>query len=403
MNPQEHSKQDPYAGERLKRSHFHPRQAALNLREAWSTWNGYKFADYYYDEEYEYFCIRNTCGTYDICPMQKYFIEGPDAQAMLNRLVTRNIANMHENRVTYVCWCTAEGRMIDDGTIFKLGPDKFMLTCGSPSLAWLKKASYGFGQLSIEDMSDNIAALSVQGPTSCAVLKAMGLIGIENLKPFQITHFPFASGELMVSRTGFTGDLGYELWIEPALALALWDALYAAGDNYGIQPYGESATNMARLEAGFIMPVMEFNEALKTIHFQHDQTPFELNLGWLVDFKKPHFNGRRALLEDQRKGPAYTLTRLDIEGNKTAEGSCIYANKNCTKEIGYVTSAMWSPAVKANIALAMIKTEHLQGELWAEIYYEKELRQYHKVSRCTIVDKPFWSPQRARATPPADY
>jgi len=394
---------DPYAGERLKLSHFHERQAALNLREAWSSWNGYKFADYYYDEEYEYFCIRNTCGTYDICPMQKYVIQGPDAQTMLNRMVTRNIANMLENRVTYVCWCTEEGRMIDDGTIFKLGPDKFMLTCGSPSLAWLKKASYGFEQLTIEDMSDNIAALSLQGPTSCAVLKAMGLDGIDTLKPFQIGHFPFADGELMVSRTGFTGDLGYELWIQPALALQLWDALYDAGEDYGIQPYGESATNMARLEAGFIMPDMEFNEALKTVHFQHDQTPFELNLGWLVDFKKPHFNGRCALLEDKKNGPSYTLVKLDIEGNKTAEGSYIYANKACTKEIGYVTSAMWSPAVKANIALAMIKTGNLTGELYAEIYYEKELRHYDKVARCTIVDKPFWAPARARATPPPNF
>lgn len=393
---------DPYAGERLKKSHFHPRQEALNLREAWSAWNGYKFADYYYDEEYEYFCIRNTCGTYDICPMQKYYIEGPDAQTMLNRMVTRDVSKLAENRVTYVCWCTSEGRMIDDGTIFRLGPEKYMLTCGSPSLAWLKKARAGFEQLSITDMSDDIAALSLQGPTSCAVLKAMGLSGVENLKPFQIAHFPFAGGELMVSRTGFTGDLGYELWIDPALALEMWDALYAAGENWGIQPYGESATNMARLEAGFIMPDMEFNEALKTVHFEHDQTPFELNLGWLVDFKKPHFNGRQALLEDKKKGPVYTLTKLDIEGNKVAEGSWIYSDKACNHHVGYVTSAMWSPAAKANIALAMIKTPHLGGELWAEIYYEKELRHYDKVARCKVMNKPFWAPDRARATPPAD-
>jgi aminomethyltransferase len=278
-----------------------------------------------------------------------------------------------------------------------------MLTCGSPSLAWLKKASLGFPDLVIEDMSDKVAGLSLQGPTSCAVLKAMGLEGIENLKPFNIALFPFGSTQLMVSRTGFTGDLGYELWIDPPQALALWDTLYAAGENYGIQPYGESATNMARLEAGFIMPDMEFNEALKTVHFQHDQTPFELGLGWLVDFKKPHFNGRRALLEEQKRGPRYTLTKLDIEGNKVAEGAWIYRDKGCQKHVGYVTSAMWSPAVKANIALAMIETAHVQGELWAEIHYEKELRQYDKIARCTVVDKPFWSPPRARATPPADF
>ena len=392
-----------FADERLKLSPFHDRQAALNLRDSWSVWNGYKFAEYYYDAEYEYFCIRNTCGTYDICPMQKYLIQGDNAEAMLNRMVTRDITKLQENRVTYVCWCTNEGRMIDDGTIFKLGPKKFMLTCGSPSLAWLKKASFGFDAVEIEDITDTLAALSFQGPTTFSVLKAMGLKGIEDLKPFQIGYFDFAESGLMISRTGFTGDLGYELWIQNKDALELWDKLYSIGEDYGIQPYGESATNMARLEAGFIMPYMEFNEALKTVHYQHDQTPFELNLGWLVDFNKPLFNGRKALLLDKKNGPKYTLTKLDIEGNKPAEGSYIYGDKKCSLEIGYVTSAMWSPAVKANIAMAMIETEHLQGEIWAEIYYEKELRQYDKVARCSIKEKPFWAPSRARMTPPENY
>ena len=392
-----------FADERLKLSPFHKRQAALNIRDSWSVWNGYKFANYYYDAEYEYFCVRNTCGTYDICPMQKYLIEGEHAEAMLNRMVTRDITKLRQNRVTYVCWCTNEGRMIDDGTIFKLGSNKFMLTCGSPSLAWLRKASFGFDAVKITDITDTLAALSFQGPTTYSVLKALGLKGIEDLKPFQIGYYDFSGTKLMISRTGFTGDLGYELWVENEYALELWDALYDKGENFGIQPYGEEATNMARLEAGFIMPYMEFNEALKTVHYQHDQTPFELSLGWLVDFNKPLFNGRKALLLDKKNGPKYTLTKLDIEGNKPAEGSYIYGDKKCSLEIGYVTSAMWSPAVKANIAMAMIKTEHLQGEIWAEIYYEKELRQYDKVARCTIKEKPFWAPSRARMTPPENY
>ena len=150
------------------------------------------------------------------------------------------------------------------------------------------------------------------------------------------------------------------------------------------------------------MPAMEFNEALRTVHFEHDQTPYELNLGWLVDLNKPHFSGKNALSKEKQRGPKYTLTKLDIEGNKPAGGSYIYKDKRCTQEIGYVTSAMWSPAVKANIALAMIRTEHLKGDLWAEIYYEKELRQYSKVARCTVKKKPFWTPARARATPPPD-
>ena len=394
---------DPYAGEKLKLSPFHAREADLNIRGAWSSWNGYKFAEYYYDAEYEYFCIRNTCGTYDISPMQKYRVKGPDAEAMLNRMVTRDITKLGIDRVTYVLWCTDEGRMVDDGTIFKLGPDDFMLTCGSPCNAWLRMSAFGFNDAEVTDLSDDLAGLSLQGPTSCAVLRKMGLEGIEELKPFGIRHFPFHDKRLMVSRTGFTGDLGYELWIAPELALALWDELYAAGADYGIQPYGEEATNMARLEAGFIMPGMEFNEALKTVHFEHDQTPYELGLGWLVDFKKPHFNGRRALLEEKERGAKYTLIKLDIEGNKPAEQSYLYANKRCTREIGYVTSAMWSPAVKANIALAMVKTECLKGDIWAEIYYEKELRQYRKAARCAIMEKAFWAPARARATPPPDY
>ena len=392
---------DPYAGERLKLSHFHERQAALNLRDAWSSWNGFKFADYYYDVDYEYFCIRNTCGTYDICPMQKYLIEGADALAMLNRMVTRDLNKLRINRVTYVAWCNDSGRMIDDGTIFRLGESKFLLTCGSPCLAWLRKSALEFNRLSIVEHTEALAALSLQGPTSFAVLKAMGLEAASALKPFDIGHYPFAEGEIMISRTGFTGDLGYELWIEPNLALTLWDRLYEAGANYGIQPYGEAATNMARLEAGFIMPYMEFNEALKTVNFEYDQTPLELDLAWLVDFKKPHFNGRRALLEQHKTGPKTLLTKLNIEGNKPAEEALLYSDHDCGDEIGYVTSAMWSPSVKANIALAMINVEALSGDIWTEIYYQKELRHHRKVARCTVQKKAFWGPERAKVTPPS--
>jgi aminomethyltransferase len=394
---------DRFAGERPRLSPFHERQAELNIRDAWSIWNGYKFADCYYDAEYEYFCIRNTCGTYDICPMQKYEISGRDAEAMLDRMVTRDVTKIGLNRVAYCVWCDDNGRIIDDGTIFKLASDRFMLTCGSPCVAWLRMAAFGYADISVRDVTDELAALSLQGPTSCAVLKKMGLTGIENAKAFDIMQFPYHGENLMVSRTGFTGDLGYELWINRDLALTMWDELYAAGADYGIQPYGETATNMARLEAGFIMPYMDFNEALKTVHFEHDHTPYELNLGWLVDLDKPHFSGKRALVEEKNNGSRWKLVKLDIVGNWPADGSIIYNNENCDKDVGYVTSAMWSPAVKANIALAMISSEHLDGELWVELYKYKDLRPYRRVALGTIRKKPFWMPPRARATPPADY
>ncbi len=391
---------DPFAGERLKESAFHPRQAPKNLRDAWSSWNGFKFADYYYDTVYEYFCIRNFCGTYDICPMQKYLVTGGDALAMLNRMVTRDLEKLKPDRVTYCCWCTDEGRMIDDGTIFHLGEDRFMLTCGSPCIAWLRKSMIGFDDVTVRDVTEETAGLSLQGPTACTVLKALGLEGIEELKPFGIARFPFHGDTLMVSRTGFTGGLGYELWLPAPLALTLWDALYAAGEDYGIHPYGEAATNMARLEAGFIMPYMEFSEALKTVNFQHDQSPFELGLDWLVDFRKPHFNGRAALLAERERGTRYRLTKLDIEGNKVAEDAILYNNRRCSRQVGYITSAMWSPAAKANIALAMIETRYLEGDIWAEIYYPKELRPIRKMARCGVREKPFWSGPGARQTPP---
>jgi len=398
--------EDPYAGERLKQTPFHPRQEALNIRESWFGWNGYKIADSFYEASFEYFCIRNSCATYDICPMQKYVFSGKNAMAMLNRMVTRDISSLKIGRVTYLCWCTDDGRMIDDGTLFRLTEDSYMLTSGSPNLAWLKKSAYGFSDVTITDISDDYAGLAFQGPTTCEVLKKMGLDGIDTLKPFNIMHFSLNGSEdkpLMISRTGFTGDLGYELWIKPELALDLWDALYAAGEDYGIQPYGEAALTMSRLEAGFILPLLEFNESLKTINYHYDQSPFELSLGWLVDFKKPHFNGRKALLKEKQQGPAYSLVKLNIEGNKPAPEAILYNKQNRKQEIGYVTSAMWSPLVKANIALAMIRTEYLKGEIWAEIYYTKELRFHQKVARCTIQNKPFWAPARARATPPLAY
>ncbi len=392
-----------YPDEELRHSPFHERMVALSARDSWSAWNGYKLANNFYDGEYEYFCIRNMCGTYDVSPMQKYEITGSDAERMLDRLVTRDITKLREDRVTYVVWCTDDGRVIDDGTIFKTGPQKYMLTCGSPCIAWFRKACFGYKDVDVKDVSDTIAGLAFQGPTSYSVLKAMGLDGVETLKPFGIMNFPFKETELMVSRTGFTGDLGYELWIDAEHALDLWDALYAAGEDYGIQPFGEEALNMARMEAGFIMPYMEFAEALKTVHFEHDQTPAELGLDWLVDFKKPRFNGRAALLKEKETGPKYTLCKLDIEGNKPAEGAEIYSDKDCANQIGYVTSAMWSPVVKASIALAMIETKHKDGDLWAEVYYYKELRPYKKVAKCTLQNKPFYAPPHAKKTPPDPF
>jgi glycine cleavage system T protein (aminomethyltransferase) len=207
----------------------------------------------------------------------------------------------------------------------------------------------------------------------------------------------------MVSRTGFTGDLGYELWIDPELALTLWDALFEHGADHGIRPMGTHALEVARIEAGFIQAGVDFHPADQAVRLDRSRSPLELDLGRLVDFKKPVFNGRRALLEEQKRGPRFRLVRLDIEGNKPARSSYIYDNRK--NVVGTVTSAEWSPSAKANIALASL---HMPwglptDDLWAEIYYQRELKWSRVMARCRVVEGSFFDPPRRRVTPAADF
>ncbi len=381
---------------------FHSRSSRLNLNPQWSEWNGFASAVYYADAHLEYFATRNTCGVFDVSPMRKYRFAGAQAAAMLDRMVTRDAIGQAVDTVAYNVWCTDAGRVVDDGTLFRLGPEEFMLCCADPCYDWFCLAAVGFDGVQISDISEDVAALALQGPTSCALLKALGFAGIEQCKPFQIRRFPFASGDIMISRTGYTGDLGYELWLAPQDAEQLWDVLFERGALYGIRPMGDESLEMARLEAGFLAPDVDFHGALHTVQRGHDHSPLELGLGWILNFRKPHFSGRSALLAQRESGDYRRLLKLDIEGNKPAQHSILYADQKCAKEIGYVTSAMWSPVVKANIAYGLVDAKHVDGPLWAEIYHQKELRWLRKVARCTRVTKPFWSPERARATPPPD-
>lgn len=389
--------------EGLQPSPFYERTRALNVNQQWIEWNGYASAVAYRDAHLEYFATRNTCAVFDVSPMCKYSISGADAQAMLNRLVTRDVTKQRALSVAYNIWCDDNGRIIDDGTLFKYSTEDFMLCAAESNFDWLQLAAVGFDALTITDVSEEIASLALQGPTSCALLLAMGFAGIENIKPFDITRLPWREHEIIFSRTGYTGDLGYEIWLPPAAALEFWDALFATGALYGIQPLGDESLDMARLEAGYIAPGIEFHGALHTVNLGHDHSPFELSLDWMVNFKKPHFSGRSALLAEHKRGPKYRLLRLDIEGNKPALHSILYDSKKCSREVGYTTSAMWSPVVKANIAYALVKAEFTTGKLFAEIYHQKELRWQRNVAACRVVDKPFWSPERARLTPPGSY
>ena len=380
---------------------FHPRTSELNRLNVWHRWKDYTVADAYYDVSLEYTALRNACAVFDLSPMTKHLITGPDALAFLDRLVTRDVAKLKPGRVGYAVWCDDQGQVIDDGTIFHLSPGVYRLCSQERQLDWLAASALGF-DVTIREETDDLACLAFQGPTSCAVLKQMGLTGIETLTPFGMRGFPFAGTQLAVSRTGFTGDLGYELWIEPAKAVELWDRLFEAGRLYGIQPMGTHALEMSRIEAGFIQAGVDFLPADRAIRTDRTRSPFELDLAWLVDFSKPNFTGRRALLAEQARGSRYRLVRLDIEGNKVAKDAYIYDPRGNT--IGAVTSSMWSPMVKASIALATVETPWGKpgDELWAEIYYQKELKWNRTKVRGRIVEGPFYTPARRKQTPAPD-
>lgn len=386
----------------VQRTPFHPRTSELNRLNLWHRWKDYTVADAYSDAGLEYMAIRNSCAVFDLSPMTKHRITGPDALPFLNRLVTRNVEKLKAGRVGYAVWCDEGGQVIDDGTIFHLTENVYRLCSQERQLDWLLAAAIGF-DVSIAEETDDVAALAFQGPTSCAVLKKLGLDGIEQLKPFGLRTFAFEGSELMVSRTGFTGDLGYELWIPPSYAVALWDRLFEAGRDHGIRPMGTVSLEMSRIEAGFIQAGVDFVPADQAIRPGRTRSPFELDLAWLVDFEKGAFNGRASLLREKQVGSKHRLVKLDVEGNKPAKDAYVYDRKR--KLIGTVTSSMWSPAAKANIALATVDAAYGSpgDELYAEIYYQKELKWNRIMAKCRVVEGPFFQPARRSQTPAADF
>ncbi|MDG2374962.1 MAG: aminomethyltransferase family protein [Woeseiaceae bacterium] len=385
-------------------SPFYPRQAEIDRLNRWHEWKGYSSADGFYDTTLEYFATRNSAGAFDITPMTKYRITGPDALDFLDRLVTRNMRKIKPGRVAYAVWCDDGGHVIDDGTIFHLQEGEYRLCSQERHMAWFKAAAIGM-DVTIVDETEEICGLALQGPTSFSILNELGLSGIDQLRPFGLANYDFNGTDIMVSRTGFTGDLGYELWITNDRAIELWDALFEAGKHFGIMAMGTAALEHARIEAGFLAPFEEFLPAHTTVRTGRARSPLELGLEWLVDFSKPCFNGRRALLDEKKNGSTWRLVKLDIEGNKEAHQAFIFPKKNGGKECGFVTSAMWSPVCKQNIALGTVRTPHgnVGDKLWVEIYYQREMHWSRVMAEATVVDKPFWDPPRKRSTPPEPY
>jgi glycine cleavage system T protein (aminomethyltransferase) len=343
--------------------------------------------------------------------MVKYRIAGPDALRFLNRLVTRDMRRLAPGKVAYTVWCDDAGHVIDDGTVFAIAPNEYRICTGERQLDWFRASALGF-DVEIREVTEEVAALAVQGPTSARLLRLVGLSGIERLKPFEHGEFcmPRRAGgaaelAMMVSRTGFTGDLGYELWMQPTDAEAVWDALLEAGSTRAVRPVGSRALNIARIEAGFLLPNLDFVSAAHTLFLGTERSPLELGLAWLVDFRKGHFTGRRALLAEAARGPRRQLVGLDVEGTKPAHNALLYSERSLKKEVGSVTSAAWSPTCKRNLALAMVAAPYIAtgSTLWAEIYLNRELVWERRMVRARVVERPFFASERRRATPPADF
>jgi len=383
---------------------FQPRIDALAKTQDWYDWAGYRAPISLWDEELEYFAIRSQAALFDISPMTKYRIEGPDAEAFCNRLTLRDVAKLKPGRVQYTAWCDDAGHVLDDGTLFRLSPTRFRLCAQERHLPWLLDSAIGF-DVAVEEETEAVAGLALQGPTSFVVLRDAGFAGVERLKVFDLAEFSHESGTVVISRTGFTGDLGYELFAPADWALSLWDRLMEAGQLHGIRAIGYTALNRARLEAGLIVANSDFVTAEHAIRADRLRMPDEIGLGFMVDPAKGHFNGRRAILEArQKKKLRHVLVGLEIEGNVPAEHAIVYHRKS--REVGLVSAAMWSPMAKRNIAIASLERPYgdtVLDDLWVEIYAMRELKYEKLMKKAKVVPRPFVKLERRTANPPADF
>jgi len=393
-------------------SPFFERTTKLNESQEWRRWSGYLAAtNYELTHENEYFAIRTKAALLDITPLYKYIISGPDAQQFLDRLVTRNIGICKVGQVMYTPWCDEDGKQIDDGTVQRLANHKFRITSAEPNLGWIEHNAAGM-DLSISDDSKTTAALALQGPNSRAILNSIASDSLDSLKFFWMMKTQFDDISVTISRTGYTGDLGYEIWMDPKDALSVWDLLMDKGKSYGITPTGLQALDMARIEAGLILLDVDYISARHAIIEPRKSSPYELGLGWAVKMKKKKFIGKKALKAELSRGPEWNLVGIEIEWEELenlyrkaglAPGLPSTAWRTSTplyhgdEQVGYATSGCWSPILKRYIALAHVKSEFSQ--LGSKLYFELKVEHFRKLTPAKVVNTPFFDPERKRSCP----
>jgi aminomethyltransferase len=385
----------------------------LCVSQNWRTWSGYFVASSYdVVHDYEYHAIRNTAALIDVSPLYKYDVRGRDAAKLVNRVFTRDVTNCAIGQALYGCLCEDDGAVIQDGTVFRLSEDYFRFHLADPSVRWLKLNALGM-EASIEEVSERIAALAVQGPNALKILQqAVGIdSALDRLRFFRLTPGKIRGLPVILSRTGYTGDLGYELWFDATYAGQVWDCLTENGKDFGIKPVGILALDVARLEAGFILLEVDYIGAEKALIPSQRYTPYEIGLGWTVDLKKDHFVGCQALQEANSSGQLRRIVGLEIilsdyeylfqERGLPPQfplaawrgGVPIYKED---RQVGHATTGAWSPTLKKYIALATVENALSAPGTMLDMEVTVEYRR--KTVSATVVQTPFFDPPRKRAS-----
>jgi aminomethyltransferase len=379
---------------------------SLNYRE----WSGYyAVSAYETHHEHEYHAIRNAAALIDVSPLFKYIVSGRDATKLVDRIITRDAYKLAVGQVYYTPWCDERGKVIDDGTVTRTGEDSYRWTAADPSLRWLTQNAVGL-QVTIDDVSEHVAALALQGPTSGRLLQAVADADVRHLKYFRMTRGSIAGVPVEISRTGYTGDLGYEIWMPWDRAIPVWDALVAGGRPFAIRPAGMLALDVARVEAGLLLIDVDFHSSKKAHIQSQTYTPFEMGLDRLVQVEKRPFVGYAALADERRRGPARRIVGLEIDWPaverlydglgmppqlpSTASRVAVPVYRN-RRQVGRATTTTWSPVLKKLIALATVSSPHFAEGTTLECEVTIEAVR-HRVA-ATVVKTPFFNPPRKTA------
>ena len=390
----------------------HDRTLKLCESLSYREWSGYYAVSVYETHhEHEYNAIRNSAALIDVSPLFKYLVTGNDATRFVNRVITRDINKVSPGQVIYCCWCDEQGKVIDDGTISRLTDNTYRWTAADPSMRWFRQNALGL-DVRIEDISDKVAALALQGPTSGRLLRKLLGPEIGNLKYFRLAHSNLAGVDVDISRTGYTGDLGYEIWIPWNDAPRVWDALVLEGRQFDLHPTGMLALDVARIEAGLILIEVDYFSSKKALIESQKYSPYEIGLGRLVDLKKEYFIGKAALAEENRRGSNRLLMGLDIHWTDverlydaiglapqvptTASRLAVPVYRGGS-QVGKATSTTWSPTLKKMIALASLDRAHAAPN--TELQIELTVEAVRHRARATVRELPFFNPPRKTATP----